>query len=277
MVIQFTFATARSVVLVTLMPKFINATSGFEYSLAVKPSGHEQLAMFLLSKGADASKADAIGTTPLHAAVQTGKLELAKALLAHDANPNARLTKAPPPLRGDFVTYTNYVGATPFWLAAAARISNVNIMRALTAPGSQVVYYPEAVEAGNVPAETKRTMALVVRTTSAGVPVAGRVDGAEMAIASPNSRPLARHLRKSVRASSRSPWSKAIFPRTADERAIIPVSPNACPIVSISSRQGVIVAKSPRAIPASWISAAAMSRLSSSSLATARLSSTWER
>ena len=36
----------------------INATSGFEYSLAVKPSGHEQLAMFLLSKGADASKAD---------------------------------------------------------------------------------------------------------------------------------------------------------------------------------------------------------------------------
>jgi ankyrin len=114
----------------------MSATSGFEYTLAVKPSGHEELAMFLLNKGADVSKTDTIGTTPLHAAVQTGKLELVKALLAHGANPNARLTKAPPPLRGDFVAYTNYVGATPFWLAAAARVPDVAIMRALVSAGA---------------------------------------------------------------------------------------------------------------------------------------------
>ena len=83
----------------------MSATSGFEYTLAVKPSGHEELAMFLLNKGADVSKTDTIGTTPLHAAVQTGKLELVKALLAHGANPNARLTKAPPPLRGDWARH----------------------------------------------------------------------------------------------------------------------------------------------------------------------------
>ena len=114
----------------------MNATSGFEYSLAVKPSGHEELAIFLLNRGADLSKTDTIGTTPLHAAVQTGKLELVKALLAHRANPDARLTKAPPPLRGDFVAYTNYVGATPFWLAAAARVPDVGIMRALVSAGA---------------------------------------------------------------------------------------------------------------------------------------------
>ena len=59
-----------------------------------------------------------------------------KALLAHRANPDARLTKAPPPLRGDFVAYTNYVGATPFWLAAAARVPDVGIMRALVSAGA---------------------------------------------------------------------------------------------------------------------------------------------
>ena len=71
------------------------ATSGFEYRLAVKPSGHEALAMFLLEAGADPTKTDSIGTTPLHAAVRTGKLKLVQALLAHGADPNARLVKAP--------------------------------------------------------------------------------------------------------------------------------------------------------------------------------------
>jgi uncharacterized protein len=112
------------------------ATSGFEYNLVVKPSGHEALALFLLEKGADPTKADSIGTTPLHAAVQTGKRELVKALLAHGANPNARLAKAPPPYRGDFVSYEKYAGATPFWLATAARVPDLNIMRVLVAAGA---------------------------------------------------------------------------------------------------------------------------------------------
>jgi ankyrin repeat protein len=115
----------------------VNATSGFEYSLAVKPSGHESVALFLLDQGADPSKTDTIGTTPLHAAVQTGKVALVKALLARGVDTNARLTKAPPPLRGDFVIYTGYVGATPFWLAANARYPNVEILRALAAAGAE--------------------------------------------------------------------------------------------------------------------------------------------
>jgi ankyrin repeat protein len=114
----------------------MNATSGFEYSLSVKPSGHEAVAIFLLEKGADPGKTDTIGTTPLHAAVQTGKLALVKALLARGADPNARLMKAPPPLRGDFVMYTNSVGATPFWLAADARYPNLDILRALVSAGA---------------------------------------------------------------------------------------------------------------------------------------------
>jgi ankyrin repeat protein len=114
----------------------VNATSGFEYSLTMKPSGHEPVALFLLENGADPSKTDTIGTTPLHAAVRTAKVALVKALLARGTDPNARLTKAPPPLRGDFVAYTGHVGATPFWLAANARYPNLEILRALVAAGA---------------------------------------------------------------------------------------------------------------------------------------------
>lgn len=112
------------------------AASGFEYAVSVKPSDHEALALLLVEKGADVTKADSIGTTALHAAVQTGKARLVSALLARAADPNAKLVKAPPPLRGDFVGYPSYAGATPFWLAAAARVPNLEIIRTLTAAGA---------------------------------------------------------------------------------------------------------------------------------------------
>ena len=112
------------------------ARSGFEYRLVVKPSSHEALATFLLEQGADPTKTDSIGTTPLHAAVQTGKMKLVKALLAHGADPNARFVKAPSPFIGDYTFYRKYVGATPFWLAAAARIPDVDIIRLLSAAGA---------------------------------------------------------------------------------------------------------------------------------------------
>ncbi|MEE2777363.1 MAG: ankyrin repeat domain-containing protein [Acidobacteriota bacterium] len=113
----------------------IVATSGFEYGLVTKPSGHEELAIFLLANGADPNRADSIGKTPLHAAAETGKARLVEALLTHGADPDARLTAAPPPLQGDFVAYTRYVGATPLWLAAAARTPNPAIVRTLAAAG----------------------------------------------------------------------------------------------------------------------------------------------
>jgi len=114
----------------------IVATSGWEYGLVVAPSGHEALALFLLQEGADPNVPDSIGRTPLHAAVETGKVELVRALLARDGDPDARFTMAPPPLKGDFVSHSRYVGATPLWLAAAARVPNVDILRLLVAGGA---------------------------------------------------------------------------------------------------------------------------------------------
>jgi ankyrin repeat protein len=111
------------------------ATTASDYRLVASPSGHEALAMLLLATGADPAKADNIsGSTPLHAAVETGRLELLKGLLSHGANPNVRLVKGPPPLRGDVYSRAGLAGATPFWLAAKA--GNVGIMRALVAAGA---------------------------------------------------------------------------------------------------------------------------------------------
>jgi ankyrin repeat protein len=130
--------------------------------------GHATLAMFLLDRGADPN-ADRTGYTALHWAagvwetelngangivtqaddsewnalggVKAGKLDLVKALLAHGANPNARLEKTPPR-----VGYTQlaveqrvagvnaFPGATPFLLAAMA--GDIEVMRALAAGGA---------------------------------------------------------------------------------------------------------------------------------------------
>ena len=111
------------------------ATSGWEYRLDVEPSTHEALALFLLERGADPDLPDSIGRTALHAAVETGKADLVRALLAHGADPNARLTRPPLVYKGDFLSYGAYVGATPLWLAAAARVPDPGILRAIAAAG----------------------------------------------------------------------------------------------------------------------------------------------
>jgi len=121
--------------------------------------GQAALATFLLDHGADANAAGA-GFTALHWAagiweteltgprgiaverdeewralkgVQSGRLELIKALLAHGANPNARITR--PPLRVGFTRGgLNLIGATSFLVAAAA--ADAELMRLLAANGA---------------------------------------------------------------------------------------------------------------------------------------------
>lgn len=99
-------------------------------------SGQEDVGVFLLDHGADPNAADSNGATALHYAVVKGITSLngvryanyvahwfrpsltglVQALVAHGANPNARLTKAPR-IGGSAADAT--VGATPFVLAAA--------------------------------------------------------------------------------------------------------------------------------------------------------------
>jgi len=115
--------------------------------------GQVPLALFLLEQGADPN-VDAAGLTPLHWAAATwesgtanpiygfdepmagiadrqAKLQLVNALLAHGANPNARMTKAQPPFAGG---YRDAVGATPFLLASS--VDDVEMMRLLLAAGA---------------------------------------------------------------------------------------------------------------------------------------------
>ncbi len=98
-------------------------------------SGHTGAAKVLLETGADANAA-AGGYTALHAAVLRSDLDLVKALLAHQADPNATMTKGTPVRRNsqDFELPKTLIGATPYLLAA--KFLEPDIMRALAAAGA---------------------------------------------------------------------------------------------------------------------------------------------
>ena len=129
--------------------------------------GHTELAIHLLERGADPN-ASATGYTALHwasgsweteltgpngidaqgdeewrslAGVAGGKVELIRALLAHGADPNAKLAKTPPragytqlPVEHRVAGVNPYPGATPYLLAAMA--ADVDVMRALAEKGA---------------------------------------------------------------------------------------------------------------------------------------------
>jgi ankyrin repeat protein len=112
-----------------------SAPAGTSALIVAVHSGHPAVAAFLLDKGADAN-AGAAGYTALHAAVLRGDVESVRSLLAHGANPNAKLLKATGVRRRSIDWSMNQVwlGATPFWLAA--KFSEIGIMRLLTAGGA---------------------------------------------------------------------------------------------------------------------------------------------
>ena len=122
------------------------APDGMSALLVASSSGHEALSVFLLDKGADPNATvDGKGFAALHYAASGQNLgrryqgaiiitsrtmeELVKALLAHGANPNARLGKDVPAIGGIVL-----VGATPFLLAAMN--NNTGVMRVLATSGA---------------------------------------------------------------------------------------------------------------------------------------------
>lgn len=129
------------------------AADGTSPILVAIMNGHYALADFLLEKGADANASDSKGRAALYAAVDMRNLEwstrpappekdamteldLIKALIAHGANVNARLTKKIP-LRGQPSfdgRWANMIGATPFWRAAQS--DDVTVMHLLKDSGA---------------------------------------------------------------------------------------------------------------------------------------------
>ncbi len=116
------------------------APDGVTPLIAAVVKFHEDVAIHLINSGADVKAAKA-GYTALHAAALTNQINVAKALLAHQADPNAPLTMAKR-LQAVFVPYNpelqtgrlNQVGATPFLMAAKS--VDTGMMQLLLANGA---------------------------------------------------------------------------------------------------------------------------------------------
>ena len=125
--------------------------------VAAAARGHEELSLFLLEEGADPNVADGFGISALHYTVMKGfavlssipahlgvnshyhrpsMMDLAKALLARGANPNARTGKNLRIQGSIGSSRVSGIGATPLVLASAA--ADVSLARLLIEGGADV-------------------------------------------------------------------------------------------------------------------------------------------
>jgi ankyrin repeat protein len=115
----------------------VNAADAWGLSSAVLAahSGFDEMLDLLLASGADPSAMGA-GFAPLHVAILRRDQAMARALLAHGADANARLQNWTPTRRtsADWSIHPSLVGATPFWLAA--RLAQPDMMRLLAEHGA---------------------------------------------------------------------------------------------------------------------------------------------
>ena len=131
----------RSVELLVEAGAEVNQTSAFGTSPTITAvhAGDARVVEYLLEQGADPNSADA-GFTALHAAILRGNEAAARVLLAHGADPSARVQKATPTRRQseEYHFHQAFVGATPFWLAA--RFSQPDVMQILLEYGADPLF-----------------------------------------------------------------------------------------------------------------------------------------
>ena len=111
------------------------APAGTSALVVAAHSSHGEVAGLLLDAGADPNAAGA-GYTPLHAAILRGDAALVRTLLAHGADPNARLLRGTRYARQGklFALDMSWTGASPFFLAA--KFGRGDIMRRLAESGA---------------------------------------------------------------------------------------------------------------------------------------------
>jgi ankyrin repeat protein len=116
---------------------------GVSATVLAAHSGYDELVEFLLDRGADANAA-AAGFAALHVAIMRRDEKLVRVLIAHGADPNARLRTWTPTRRSskDFHFAPELVGATPYWLAA--RFAEPAVMRLLVEHGADPAFVHHA-------------------------------------------------------------------------------------------------------------------------------------
>ena len=148
--------------------------SGISATTLAAFSGNGDVVEYLLDQGADASAGGA-GFTALHAAILHREEKAVRALLDHGADANAPLRTWTPTRRSshDFNFAPEWVGATPFWLAA--RVAEPGIMRLLLKHGADPMFvhhgdHVVTVKSGSDPFQHRKdvTTALMAATGMGG-------------------------------------------------------------------------------------------------------------